>query len=309
MPFDQLSAYLLTVPNVPRELLAGGIAYDAPIESDGLRGSLAVARSSIHPGDYLASLELSGVTNNYIARITDPLVRTRTQSLWVGGAFNVVDSRENEPRNPIFSDHLRVVRIDATYFANDGWGGSNKVFAQLSQGFDAFGASSLGSANLSTPNGHAAFTKVTGSITREQPVIGGFGMFVDIAAQKAGQPLLLSEQFSLGGLRFGRGYDPAQVVGDDALAGLVEFRYNHGLGGAFLQAFQIYAFYDLSTVWNISPKNSQRSASLASAGGGVRFALAERFLLSLEVAKPLTRPLVPDRDKPIRVFARLSKTF
>jgi hemolysin activation/secretion protein len=90
---------------------------------------------------------------------------------------------------------------------------------------------------------------------------------------------------------------------------LVEFRYNHGLRGAFLQAFQIYAFYDLSTVWNISPKNSQRTASLASAGGGVRFALAERFLLSLEVAKPLTRPLVPDRDKPIRVFARLSKTF
>jgi hemolysin activation/secretion protein len=65
----------------------------------------------------------------------------------------------------------------------------------------------------------------------------------------------------------------------------------------------------VGTVWNISANNPQRSASVASAGGGVRFALAERFLLSLELARPLTRPLVPDRDKPIRVFARLSKEF
>jgi hemolysin activation/secretion protein len=309
MPFDQLSAYLLTVPNLPSELLAGGIVYDASIGSDGLRGSLAVARTSIHPGDYLARLELRGVTNNYISRISHPLLRTRTQSLWVGGAFNIVESRENEPSVPVFSDHLRVVRVDATYFASDGWGGSNKVFAQLSQGLDVLGASSLGSANLSTPNGHATFTKVTGSITREQPIIGGFGIFVDFAGQKAGQPLLLSEQFALGGARFGRGYDPAQVVGDDALAGLVELRYDHGVEDGFLRAFQVYAFYDLGTVWNISPNNPQRSASLASAGGGVRFALAERVLLSLELAKPLTHPLVPDRDKPIRVFARLSKAF
>jgi len=309
VPFDQLSTYLLTVPNVPRELLAGGIVYDAPIGSDGLRGSLAIARSSIHPGDYLAGLDLSGVTNNYVSRLSYPLLRARTQSIWVGGMFNVVESREDEPQLPIFRDHLRIIRADATYFISDGWGGSNKVFAQLSQGLHVLGASSLASANLSTPNGHAAFTKVAGSVTREQPIIGGFGIFFDLAGQKAGQPLLLSEQFSLGGSRYGRGYDPAQVVGDDALAGLVELRYDHGLGDGFLHSFQVYAFYDVGTVWNISANNPQRSASLASAGGGVRFALAERFSLSLELAKPLTRPLVPDRDKPVRVFARLSKEF
>ena len=308
VPFDQLSTYLLTVPNAPRELLAGGIVYDAPIGSDGLRGSLAAARSSIHPGDYLASLDLSGVTNNYVSRISYPLLRSRTQSIWVGGMFNVVESREDEPQLP-FRDHLRIVLADATYFISDEWGGSNKVFAQLSQGLHVLGASSLASANLSTPNGHAAFTKVAGSVTREQPIIGGFGILFDLAGQKAWQPLLLSEQFSLGGTRFGRGYDPAQVVGDDALAGLVELRYDHGLGDGFLHSFQVYAFYDVGTVWNISANNPQRSASLASAGGGVRFALAERFSLSLELAKPLTRPLVPDRDKPVRVFARLSKSF
>jgi hemolysin activation/secretion protein len=121
--------------------------------------------------------------------------------------------------------------------------------------------------------------------------------------------LLLSEQFSLGGSRFGRGYDPAELTGDDALAGTVELRYGHGVEWDILRSFQLYLFYDLGAVWNHGADSLLRRASLASAGGGVRLTLEQDFFVSLEIAKPLTLPLLPDFNKPVRVFARVSKTF
>ena len=309
VPFDQLSATFSTAPDIPREFIAGAVTYDAPIGTDGLRGSLSFARSSIHPGNYLASLDLSGMTTSYLARLSYPLLRSRASSLWLGGSFSGIDEREDLPGFLLFHDHLRVFRADAAYYGTKDWGGIDQAFVQISQGVEGLGASDLASSNLSTPNGHAAFTKIYGSFTRLQPLVEDFSLYLDIAGQKAGQPLLLSEQFSLGGAHFGRGYDPGEVLGDDALAGAVELRYGHDLKGGFLRSFQLYVFYDLGAVWNISVNNPQRQASLASAGGGGRFTLAQGFFISIEVAKPLTRPLVPNADKPVRVFARLTKTF
>jgi len=309
MPFDELSASFFTVPNDPRELVAGGVAYSAPIGSSGLRGSLAAARSSIHPGDYLAFADLRGITDTYIASLNYPLLRSRTQSLWLSASFNVVESREDVPDANFFDDRLRVFRADATYLAIDPWGGNTRGFAQVSQGLNSLGASPVDSASLSTPNGHAGFTKVVASLTHEHPLFGDFAVFLDLAGQKSWQPLLVSEQFSLGGARFGRGYDPAELLGDDALAGAVELRYGHAMEWGLLRAFQLYGFYDLGAVWNHDPGNFIRRASLASAGGGMRLTLAQDIFLSLEVAKPLTRPLAPNFDKPVRVFARLAKTF
>jgi hemolysin activation/secretion protein len=309
VPFDELSMSFFTTPAKPRELIAGAVTYDAPIGSTGLRASLSAGRSSIHPGGYLASLDLQGVTDSFVGRLSYPLLRSRTQSLWISGSFNLVDSHEEVPGANVFDDHLRVFRADATYVVVDPWAGSTRAVAQISQGLNGLGASSTLSPNLSTPDGHAGFTKITSSITHERPIFGDLGIFFDLAGQKAWQPLLLSEQFSLGGSRFGRGYDPAELTGDDALAGTVELRYGHGVEWDILRSFQLYLFYDLGAVWNHGADSLLRRASLASAGGGVRLTLEQDFFVSLEIAKPLTLPLLPEFNKPVRVFARVSKAF
>lgn len=153
------------------------------------------------------------------------------------------------------------------------------------------------------------FTKITASLTHGRPLFGDFAIFLDLAGQKSWQPLLLSEQFSLGGARFGRGYDPAELLGDEALVGVAELRYGHTVEWDLVREFQLYGFYDLGAIWNRDPNSFIRRASLASAGGGIRLTMPQNFSLSLEVAKPLTRPLAPRLDKPVRVFARFAKTF
>lgn len=309
LPYDELTGSFFTVPDEPRELIAGGLAYSAPLGSDGLRGALAVARSSIHPGDFLAPAELRGITDTYSASLRYPLLRSRAQSLWLSASFDVVDSREDIPIANFFDDHLRVLRADATDLFTDPWDGNWRAFVQISQGLPGLGASSPGSFSASTPGGRADFTKLSASLTHERPLFDDFSIFFDLAGQKSWQPLLLSEQFSLGGARFGRGYDPAELVGDDALAGAVELRYGHGVAWDPLQAFQLYVFYDLGEVWNRDPANTIRRASLASAGGGVRLSFIKDIALSIEVARPLTLPLAPGFDKPIRVFGRVAKAF
>jgi len=309
VPFDQFTASLFTVPNLPREFIADEIAYDVPLGSRGLRAAFGVTHSSFHPGGYLASADLSGSTMIYGTGLKYPMLRDRTRSLWLGSSFTLTDSHEKEPAARLFDDHLRVLRADATYTVTDPWGGNTQIFTQLSEGLPGLGASRLASASPSTPNGHAAFTKIAASLTHERPIVGDFSAFFDFGAQKAFQPLLLSEQFSLGGARFGRGYDPSEALGDNAVAGAVELRYGRALSNPMVNSFQLYAFYDLGEVWNMDPANPMRQASLSSAGAGVRLGLTHGFYFSLEVAKPLTRPLLHEGDKPFRVFGRLSKMF
>ncbi|MBV9551967.1 MAG: ShlB/FhaC/HecB family hemolysin secretion/activation protein [Alphaproteobacteria bacterium] len=309
VPFDELSGNFFVVPNDPRELAAGGVGYGFPLGASGLRAALAATRSQIHPGDYLAFADLRGVTDTYRASLNYPLLRSRDQSLWFSGSFDTVQSREDTPVGNFFDDRLRVVRGDATYLVVDPLDGNSRVYVQVSQGLSGLGASRLATAMPSTPNGRAEFTKLAASLTHEQPLFGDFAAFVDIAGQKSWQPLLLSEQFSLGGTRFGRGYDPAELLGDDALAGAVELRFGRAVEWGVLRAFQLYLFYDLGEVWNRDPANLVRHASLASAGGGLRLTLAQDLSLSVEIARPLTLPLAPDFDKPVRAFARLSKSF
>ena len=98
-------------------------------------------------------------------------------------------------------------------------------------------------------------------------------------------------------------------MGDDALAGAVELRYGHPVEWGPVRAFQLYTFYDVGEVWNHDPGNAVRRASLASAGGGVRLTCEQDISLAVEIARPLTLPLIPDFNKPVRAFARLTKTF
>jgi hemolysin activation/secretion protein len=121
--------------------------------------------------------------------------------------------------------------------------------------------------------------------------------------------LLLPEQFALGGARFGRAYDPAEITGDDAVAGSLELRYGRFVESRFLRSYQLYAFYDVGAVWNQDVSDGTQRQSLASAGGGIRLALPQDFAASLEIAKALTRRVAAEGDKPVRVFVSVSASF
>lgn len=307
--FDRLQLSVATVPDRPRELLSSELLYDMPLGSSGTRLALDVARTEIRPGGQLASLAIEGSAMRYTARLSYPLLRARAQSLWLNGSFDALASKENALGTQLFDDQLRVVRGGANYAATDALGGANFASAEASQGLGILGASPSGAANLSRSNGKAVFTKFTAGAVRDQILSVHWTVQLALAGQKALQPLLLSEQFALGGARFGRAYDPAEITGDDGLAGSVELRYGRSVPSDILRSYQIYAFYDLGAVWNMAVSDATQQQSLASLGGGIRLAFAHGIAAGLEIARPLTRHVAAEGGKPVRVFFSLSASF
>lgn len=308
--FDRLQASVFDTPNRPADLLSTELSYDTPVGSDGTRLSLSVARTHLLPGGSLAPQGINATAMRYATQITYPLLRSRDQSLWLGAGFVALDSRERDSTSPLFDDHLRILRGVASYVGKDSAQNVDTAQIDVSQGLSALGASRPGAAGLSRSGGRADFTKISGTMTRLQILSPHWAAQFAVAGQIAGEPLLLSEQFALGGVPFGRGYDPAEIAGDDAAAGSAELRYGRFVKNPLIRSYQLYGFYDFGMVWNLDAAGTAGGRqSLASLGVGLRLALIHGINLDVEVAKPLTRRVAAANGKPVRAFVELTAPF
>jgi hemolysin activation/secretion protein len=309
IPHDRLALNLFTVPNRPRELISVGTNYDVPLGGGGMRLVLSATRTEVKPEGNLTSLALDGTALHYVAQVNHPLIRTRGESLWLHGSFDVLNSKEDELGALLFDDALRVLRAGLAYSRVDGWGGVNDLSLDASRGLGILGASHAGGATLSRANGNAVFTKFSANAARTQALGGNWSAQLVLSGQKAMGPLLISEQFALGGPAIGRGYDPAEITGDDGAGGVFELRYGGAIESRLIRSYQIYGFYDAGAVWNMGVSDATRRETLASLGGGLRLQLPYQLSASLEIARPLTRIVAAEGDKPVRVFASLSAAF
>ncbi len=95
-----------------------------------------------------------------------------------------------------------------------------------------------------------------------------------MGGQYAFDPLLASEQYSIGSYPFGRGYDPSTINGDHALAGKLELRYDLTDFAAQIAnldskkfSFGTFGFYDHGRTWDYHRNDSER---ISSTGLGIR---------------------------------------
>lgn len=109
--------------------------------------------------------------------------------------------------NASFAAEGRQTALDATFTAGlRGIGSQPDVFDN--RRFNA------------TPN----FIHARLSLSHTQDGPGGMQLFAKVQGQAADQPLVSSEQYSIGGLETVRGYAESQVLGDYGFAGTVELR-------------------------------------------------------------------------------------
>jgi len=91
------------------------------------------------------------------------------------------------------------------------------------------------------------------------------------------------------------------------VAGSVEARFNLPFKSSLIIHPQLYVFYDVGKVWNISPAAGQaNSESLASVGPGFRFGLTKYISADVEVAKPLTRDIASHGNRDWQVLFSVS---
>jgi hemolysin activation/secretion protein len=86
----------------------------------------------------------------------------------------------------------------------------------LGSSFDEFDAKRFGA--------NSSFTHVNADLSRTQDLGSGYQFYAKVQGQVADGPLVSSEQFSLGGMDTVRGYYESEVLGDNGVAGTVEFR-------------------------------------------------------------------------------------
>ena len=292
------------------EMLYGQFAYSQILNSEGFKLSAAVSSGSTRPVDILKPFDIHGSAETAELSASYLLLRTRNNSVFARATYEHTDINTDVLGVRAVEDRIRVLRLGLTQHVLDRMDGYNALDVDFSRGL---GGTSVDDPLKSRAGASGIFSKISFDYERSQFFRPTFDVTVGMGGQWTDTPLLSSEQFALGGRRFGRAYDPAELVGERALAFRIEPRH-HGAGGTLgFSAYQLFAFYDIGQVWRVGDlaAGTPDSASLASTGFGTRLFLRQSVVAVLEMAWPLTKPLAssPDNGLGPRLLASLSIRF
>jgi hemolysin activation/secretion protein len=283
---DQLRVFATAAGD--SEMGYGEVAYTRALSSEGLRLGANVSTTHTRPGDALEPFEIRGRADSASLSLGYPFLRTRNSSLLGRALFDYRDIDTDILGTRVIEDRIRALRLSLAWLQLDRLGGQNTFYVEASQGL---GGTQPDDALKSRFGADGEFSKLMFDYERFQPLGGNFGVTLGAGGQWSGEPLLSSEQFVLGGRRFGRAYEPAELAGDRAFAARIEPAY-FGRSGGMINSWQLYGFWDGGKVWYDDPPASQRPPqSLASAGFGTRLFGGRYLTATLEAAWPLTRPV------------------
>jgi len=299
---------IFTIPNAVEELRYGQLHHDQILNAEGTQAWFDISRSIIDTGD-------AGQTNKNNSRgtratlgLSHPVIRNRTTNLFLTLKLELINSdKKSGEVGGSFDDRLRVARVGGRFGFKDGLDGINWFSVEASKGFDVFDASKNGSALASRAGGRNDFFKLTFDVTRYQPLWKNFALQIAGSLQKSPNVLLSSEEFAVGGRRYGRAYDPSELSGGEGAAGSLELQYLLPVKPDFMRRIQLYGYYDIGAVWG----DRVTGESLASAGGGFRLGLPWDVDADFEATMPLTRAITPgesDSGGP-RFFFNVLKRF
>lgn len=304
---DRIQVGVFTIPEAPRELMYGEVKVARLIGSDGVEVEAKVSASESEPGpDGIETVGTDSESQRATVTLSVPVYRRRDASYW--GRFQL-DAREVEDSQngtPTLTDHLRVGRA-AVQGSTSVFGGNLWSRLELSAGVTRFGGSSEGD-DRSRGDADSSFTKINVEVSHYRDLTDTFGIYGYLSGQYADDALLSAEEFAVGGLPIGRGYEYSEISGEHGIAGLVELRYGRRIETDLLQSYQFYSFYDAGAVWNEGTFEDPRD-TLASAGLGLRLSMPRNLYVEFEAARPLTRPTNAEGSRPWLGFLTLSASF
>jgi hemolysin activation/secretion protein len=283
--------------------------YDQPLGWSGLRFNAFGSYANTEPGDELALLGLTGESTTWGMGFQYPFLRSRETNILGRLTFTARDADSgNDFIDPVFDDSIRTLAAEVLANHADRWGGLGSLRASATQGINIFDATRRGDPNKSRATASGEFTRFNIELSRIQPLTEGLYVRVGAVAQLTDDSLLASEEFGLGGVQYGRAYDPSEITGDEGVAGKVELFYTLPPQG--FATIEPYVYYEGGEVSQNEPLPGEpRRASLESAGIGVRIGFNDRFGASIEYAQPLGRDVAAEGNDDGRFFFSLSAAF
>src|SRR5215203_6202094 len=307
-PGDSLVLNLSTTPGDPRQLAFGRLSYEVPVGTDGARIGASGYYSEVWPGGYRHLYSDNIKTESFEIRGSIVPLQSQKSSLTLTAAAGFTNATENDVFGPIYADRIRTASVTSDYRLQDSFGGTNYLTLNFRQGLDILGASHRDDDYLSRDGASGKFSALNFWFTRYQTLTDAWSLKLAAAGQTASGPLFTSQQFYLGGIAFGRGYGSAEISGDNGLAGSAELRFDQKTNLPYLSGYQIYGFVDSGVAWNDGYRLSD-GLSLTSAGGGVRFFLADGLQADIGAAAPLTYRAPDNPTRSVRVLFSLTSAL
>jgi hemolysin activation/secretion protein len=253
-----------------------------PIGSDGMTAQVYGSYLRTRP----ESLNVEGQAYSLGGQISYPLIRSYNRNLYFSASLDGLNSHNAFFGQELSNEHTRTLRAALAYSLT-----SSKAVLLVS-GTASFGVNGLGAQEDPTL-AKADFRKFNLKFAYNHALGRHFVIRLDSMAQLTPDLLPASEQLSLGGEEFGRGYEASYLIGDEGYAGSAELAYviPSGLPKA-LTGSELYGFADKGGVRYYSRLGLPRQdLSLASAGGGVRLPIRQHIVVQLEAARGLDDPI------------------
>ncbi|MDA7418740.1 ShlB/FhaC/HecB family hemolysin secretion/activation protein [Xenophilus arseniciresistens] len=292
----------------------GRVSYEAPLGGSGLRMGVGAARVSYDVGGEFAELGAQGKADVFDVSLSYPLIRQRRQNLYLRLA---ADSKQlTDEYTALYFQARKRVRglglgwawelrddfLGGGYWASAGtlYHGKLSLRDFDSQQFDA---------GVGGHNTAGGFSKATFQFSRLQGMFPGHSLYLSLGGQWANKNLDASEKLSLGGARAVRAYASGEVLVDQGLIGMVEWRW------ALNDEFTPFVFYDAArgrqvkdpTIFDAVPN----SRSLRGAGIGLSWTRPGNFAINATLAwRAGTEPGRTDGGgRNPRLYVQAQKTF
>ncbi len=270
----------------PGDFAFGRAGYSLQLDSMGTRLGGYYMDGDFNVGGALAALGISGKTTGYGMYVSYPFIKSRLLSLTGQAGWDWTHSREFILGGTPFSrDKTLAIKAGLSFEKVDTEGktdGDLYIFQGLGHWLGAMAANDPMASRADADN---RFTKFDFDASRLQRIAAPVFLLLRGSGQISTRPLVVSQQFSLGGEGSVRGYEQGESLGDSGYAVSAEGRLapfkNRDI-------FQLALFLDNGTAYRLHPEAGEsRATSLTGWGTGVRFAFPFGLQASGDVGFPI----------------------
>lgn len=289
------------------EQLIAEVGHEFGIGRDNIRVGTSFVYATAHPD--IQDLDLSTETFLGNLAVSYPAIRTPKMAVDFTLGLDWVEQETSVGTVTLSKDAIRTVFVRAAVEGqkrrpNRTLALAYRAAIEARRGIGIFGATSRNQFNIaqtdgvtaSRPFGKADATVVIGEAEATWfpiPQIDIRGLF---EVQWTSDPLLNFDEYAIGNLSIGRGYDPGANSGDRAVGGIVE------VGGTLFETLRhrlkVFGFFDIVRLENLDRGTPDPVRTLKSFGGGLRYSFGTGLNAELIYASPQDRPLFFDNEVP-----------
>jgi hemolysin activation/secretion protein len=293
---DRLTVTALLSPR-QKDYAYYGVGFSSPVGDDGLILGLDGGWAQTLDSVSLRPFNIHAHSQRLAANGAYPVIRSKDENLNLRSSLYYEDAAY-KLANSIFGDFAHDKNLalqlggDYSRSLSPDLGIGGDLF--LTQGIDGF-----------TPEPHTrlhtipGFTKFRGDVRLAWQPITDVLLRLSATGQYSADSLIASEAVTFGGTSYGRGFDTAEITGNNGIGFSVQPEYRIGLDSGW--SVTPYPLFDYAKTYNRAV-DLLPNGELVSAGVGARLSQDALGSLTVELAKPLNRAPFERGNRDWRAF-------